>query len=119
MPRDTTQLLEAPPNLAMPSLAGLAWLLRHKEAWPEGFVWGYRECATCAIGLGARLWYSTAVSSDPDRYWAKKAFAIPTGATFNIFCRLRDNNGFMGGVTPAQVADAIDAYLATESSNAT
>lgn len=56
MPRDTTQLLEATPDLTRPTLEGLAWLLRHKEAWPEGFSWYFPDCSRCAMGLASRIW---------------------------------------------------------------
>lgn len=56
MPRDTVSFVEAVPNLATPSLAGLAWLLRHKEAWPEGFEWYYGRCTSCAMGMAVRMY---------------------------------------------------------------
>lgn len=39
-----------------PSLKALAFTLRHPALWPPGFVWDYRACSTCAIGLAHRLW---------------------------------------------------------------
>jgi hypothetical protein len=39
-----------------PTLAGLIWLLRHREAWPAGFVWDYRWPHGCAMGLALETW---------------------------------------------------------------
>jgi hypothetical protein len=39
-----------------PNAKNLAFYLRHKELWPEGFVWDYGRCATCAIGLAWAMW---------------------------------------------------------------
>lgn len=37
MPFDnTTGLTDYAPDLSKPSLEGLSWLLRHREAWPRG-----------------------------------------------------------------------------------
>ncbi len=43
-------------DLRRPSLRGLAYLLRHKELWPEGFEFDYYDPFSCAIGLGRRVW---------------------------------------------------------------
>lgn len=42
--------------LKKPSLKGLAYLLRHKELWPEGFEWRWDSSLTCAIGLARQYW---------------------------------------------------------------
>ena len=34
-----------------PSVRGLIYVLRHRELWPEKFVWEYTNCVTCAMGL--------------------------------------------------------------------
>jgi hypothetical protein len=39
-----------------PSLAYLAYALRHKEVWPTSFIWDYSMHFTCAMGLAALLW---------------------------------------------------------------
>ena len=62
MPRDTTALLDAPPDLSEPTLEGLAWLLRHREAWPVGFGWHLKWRDTCAQGLGDLFWGKVAVN---------------------------------------------------------
>lgn len=108
MPRDTTQLLDAPPDLATPSLAGLAWLLRHEEAWPPRFLWDFARCRTCAIGLAGKMWmrkgtvgHASFVYSTPLRLVLQAAFI--SGA----YAPVPDSR-----VTPEMVAARIDEYLA-------
>lgn len=43
-------------DLSKPSIAGLAYALRHREIWPKGFKWDFPQPDGCAIGLGGRLW---------------------------------------------------------------
>lgn len=43
--------VEAPIDLSKPSLKGLAYILRHKELWPEGFEWRFTHPDRCAMGL--------------------------------------------------------------------
>lgn len=116
MPRDTTQLLEAPPDLTKPSLQGLAWLLRHKEAWPEGFVWCFQDCQTCAMGL---LWRSMGEMPDWDNSRAQirvaAFFALDSDTAYDIFQAMADTADDYIDVTPEMVADRIDAYLAGRS----
>ncbi len=49
-------MLSTLPDLSRPSAKGLAYLLRHKELWPEGFSWDYIDPDRCAIGLARRYW---------------------------------------------------------------
>jgi hypothetical protein len=89
-----------------PTLQSLAYILRHKETWPPGFMWDYRMCTTCAMGLAFTTW--NLPHWDMDR-----AFGIDPDAARAIF------SGLAGGwfktraaVTPGMVADAIDKHLA-------
>ncbi len=63
MPFDNTLLpADTAPDLSKPSLEGLSWLLRHKEAWPPGqpgHRWDYSCRNTCAIGIARRQWPET------------------------------------------------------------
>lgn len=112
MPRDTVQLLEAPPDLSQPTLSGLAWLLRHKEAWPEGFQWDYRFCETCAIGLAARLWYDPAVYLHEDINWAELAFSLTFDMARTFFADIKHpHTAKMQAVTPEMVAACIESHL--------
>lgn len=45
-----------PTDLTEPTVPGLIYLLRHKEMWPEGFVWKYNRPCSCAMGLSLRFW---------------------------------------------------------------
>jgi hypothetical protein len=36
------------PDLSKLTREGLIWLLRHREAWPEGFEFEFDDCDTCA-----------------------------------------------------------------------
>ena len=115
MPRDTQDLLEAPPNLTTPSLPALAWLLRHREAWPEGFVWDYSNCLTCAAGLSAQLWdaISAPLEAASLPTWGMRNFLMPKDAAWDIFVLAADKTDVsIMDVTPEHVADAIDLHLA-------
>lgn len=125
MPRDTVSFVEAVLDLATPSLAGLAWLLRHKEAWPVGFRWNFANCPTCAIGLAYRMICGEAPEDrfgpDDAAVWLPRAFPA-----------LSDQEGFLvksadkiffgdvafalgielGDVTPEMVAQRIEDHLA-------
>lgn len=114
MPFDALPQIEVRPDLSEPSLAGLSWMLRHKEAWPEGFVWDYRNCASCAIGLSDKLWDFLARGSA--LYQMANVFRmgyLDTGAIFfDLAERLKVKRS---AITPEDVADAIDAHLASQS----
>lgn len=53
MPFDNTQVEI---DLSEPSLAGLSWILRHREAWPANFAWDFRMARSCAVGIGLVYW---------------------------------------------------------------
>jgi hypothetical protein len=109
-------------DLDKPSLAGLSYVLRRPETWPNGFVWYYGTCDSCAIGLSCKLWRSFAIA------WIKgrenflqtavvmsKIFRMPIGSALGIFVvahSLRETK--ISLITPEMVADDIDAYLARE-----
>ena len=105
------------PDLETPSLAALSYALRHPETWPEGFVWGFSSCETCAMGLASLLWreISRGVPQDMDVLNASRMaiiFAMPERVAFEIFLRA----GFVlaSPITPTHIADLIDDYLAGE-----
>lgn len=111
------------PDLSKPSLAGLSYVLRHPEIWPDGFEWNYGNCRTCAMGIAHRLW--TLV---PDLFFVTPDIWIrATAAKFvlagedasRIFgwaggSRDTQPIGFSQLVTPTDIADLIDAYLAKQ-----
>jgi hypothetical protein len=92
----------------------LSDILRDESRWPPGFVWDYSYCGRCAMGLAARLWlgYQTGLIDAPAvaaRAMAD-AFHMPVKAAYAIFTNLKFPN--YESVSPGDVADAIDAYLA-------
>jgi hypothetical protein len=104
------------PTLDKPSLAALSFALRHPETWPEGFVWDYGNCETCAMGLANRLWGGI-LNKEP--YAGESAcrmasvFGIRQEKAFEIFIFAPANRQLrLRGVTPTQIADLIDAHLA-------
>lgn len=122
---ETDRLLR---DLDKPSLGNLAYALRHPETWPKGFVWDYRECDQCAMGLAHQLWKGIIPRvdrSDGASIMANR-FAIPYSAARDIFVgdgwtSSYTKNSFFGlvktpirygSVTPEMVADAIDAHIA-------
>jgi hypothetical protein len=116
-----------------PSLAALSYALRHPEMWPKGFEWDYSFCHSCAMGLTVQLWPDTVSSIphfDPDsgNFFQWKATLQPLVGInqfkfddifMNVNRQLFDPDGNENWkatapyVEPWDVADAIDAYLAT------
>lgn len=91
------------PDLSMPSLENLAYVLRHRETWPPDFEWDYRKLSCCAVGLSIRLWgcgyYIPSAIVVGVRPW-RFCFLLP------VLIRL---------VKPEHVADAIDDHLQKQS----
>ena len=124
--------IEALFQLNKPTLHALSYALRHPDTWPKDFVWNYRECNQCAMGLAHQLWAESIPNVDIDNaasVFARK-FAMPYGVAKSIFlgdvkwCPLKTKiKGALWwrkekevtdlkAVTPEMVADQIDAYLA-------
>jgi len=119
MPFDST---ETDATLALtrfretPTLGDLAIILRHREVWPEGFVWDFGECEHCAMGLAA-----CALRDDPATHercyfdWVAAVFDIDMDTVDQLF----DEGPSKGKVanyvyvTPEHVAAAIEEYLST------
>ncbi len=123
-------------DLSKPSLHALSYALRHPDTWPEDFVWDYRQCDQCAMGLAHALWNSIPeVGLDNGATVMARSFAMPYKAADAIFfgsskwLPTKDKVKTTGSlwwkeekvtrvsnlkaVTPDMVADQIDAYLAT------
>jgi len=101
MPFDGTEY-----DLTTPSLANLAYLLRHREKWPAGFSWDYSSPYGCAIGLAWKKW--------PDRKGLKLGSSLPDAVVTQVrpprrWWRLSLPR--MSDVQPEHVADAIDRLL--------
>lgn len=84
-----------------PTLKSLAYVLRHKELWPEGFSWDFRYSTTCAIGLGHRLW--------PGDYSLRATYNLSEEQVARIFTK----PSFFGmkWVSPETVAKRIERHL--------
>ena len=99
------------PLPATPSLAALAYALRHPETWPPNFEWNYSYCHSCAIGLTAELWNLS--QQDLDAFEGPLSIAgvmkMPRAQAAAIFWFLDHDTR---RITPNHVADAIDQYLA-------
>lgn len=128
-PQTETEKLFA---LDKPSLENLSYVLRHPDAWPEGFVWDFSDCETCAMGLARGLWDK--IDFPVDSYDANKhavsavarAFAMPYAKAKNVFMGDSFDVPFKtegtwwwktsypdwSDITPEMVADQIDEYLA-------
>lgn len=107
-----------------PSLETLAYALRHPETWPDGFVWNYSGCTTCAMGLAAELWFKGREQVSVPAYisWAAHTFAMQYEAATRIFLKTRPPRTWrhpfaqeISAVTPEHVATAIERYLEQES----
>lgn len=95
-----------------PTLESLSYALRHQEMWPPGFVWNYRHCRTCALGLAAALW---SLPMPPSRYlWCdimEDLVSMPSAKTAAIFLAHGMNESTVITRLPTDVADDIDRYL--------
>lgn len=113
-------------SLDKPSLKGLSYALRHPETWPEGFYWDFNDCEQCAMGLAHQLWNFIEFKNDDndnDRAVSAMArkFAMPYKTADEIFMGSGNwNKDFLGrekpfgSITPEQIADQIDKYLANQ-----
>ncbi len=87
------------PDLSKPSVAGLVYLLRHKEQWPRGFDWNYALCTCCGMGLADEMWGTGHHSMQ-----VADAIGMNRVAANKIFCCMSS-----GHVEPCDVADALEA----------
>ncbi len=108
---------ETIPDLTRPSLRGLSWLLRHREAWPRHHhVWDYSRGRTCATGL-ARYQWPDAVSAtcfNPANDIAA-ALGLSLTEAWPLFASRAYHPIADDAVTPEMVANRIDAYLQSSS----
>jgi len=112
-------------NIDKPALHNLAYVLRHPELWPEGFVWNFNRCNSCAMGLAHQLWFATAKWSDRNEEapsYMARAFAMPLGEAKEIFMDAGWSRkkllGYHFGrcakfstISPEMVAEQIDLYI--------
>jgi hypothetical protein len=104
-------------DLSKPSIAGLAYALRHQEVWPEGFRWYFPDCKRCAIGLAWALWGDAVGRSSPD---VMVSLGIASNAHEAIECKDREiffsclGEGRLGArlPSPEDIAERLEALLA-------
>jgi hypothetical protein len=102
-----------------PSLVALAYALRHPEIWPEQYArvgWHFADCCACAMGLAGAIWPTdfrfTNDGYPEDGYFSatRRVFGLSRADTGRLFSTGYDN---VFPVEPFNVADAIDAHLAS------
>ena len=101
-------------------LRKLAWVLRHPEVWPKGHTWNYNstivrhECGTfgCAMGVARLMW--PAHINDADVVEMGDKFEMLLCDAGAIFYEPPTYGKTAAEVTPLDVADAIDRYLAAQ-----
>lgn len=102
--------------------SALIALLRDPSMWPEGFIWSYTSCTTCAIGLlsqtllrGFRAGKLNKPIGDRIEGDLTKMLGLSPDEAHKIFWRCNDpSNGMypLGNVTANMVADALEALHA-------
>lgn len=95
-----------------PSLALLAYKLRHPEEWPEGFEFDYCSQWTCAMGLACAMWWPKTGSMIKNNISQK--FGIPMEVVLNLFFKVGSHMSLEkrgGGVTNEECALVIERYL--------
>lgn len=121
MPFDQ-QNFEVKPDLSKPSVEGLIWLLRHKEAWPEDFEWDYVAPEKCGAGLGICIW-KTHLRADITNF-CMSFLGMPEDTVYDIFWRAPRTLGRVGpeasllslaaaynSITPEDIATLLEQYI--------
>lgn len=123
MPRDLVAEATALPDLSVPTLAGMAFILRNPVLWPHGHTWDFSvgldmnsRCSLghtpplpicksigCAKGMAWRLWGSEA----GDLAMREQAHGDAHDQIFTA-----GMNGHAHRITPEVVASRIDDFLA-------
>lgn len=91
-------------DISKPSVPGLAWLLRHREAWPKSFQrWDFSSSETCAMGLAAAQWNN-------GKIWGPvtiaKVLNISEANSLDAFVFLPESSG----TAPEDVAAALESF---------
>jgi hypothetical protein len=105
-------MLKASP-IFKPSLQSLSYILRHREWWPDGFVWDFKFHTSCACGLAYRLWpqlrlIDLFIRDDDFKHIFIRADTKPPVKVWWLYERTR----YHTEVTPDMVADQLDEFLA-------
>jgi hypothetical protein len=98
-----------PDHLSKPSAAGLAYLLRHKELWPENFEFNYSSFGYCACGLAYRYWVQNKSDVGDIIHWVdgvlRPTLGVDEDTFFSIFAS-REAKG--KGVGAEDIATDLD-----------
>ena len=91
-------------------------LLRDRSRWPQDFVWNYRNCATCAMGLIEEYFgVSIPYASHRKTYEAVAAVVDISPENANrVFIHAGGATQDMGTILPEDVADVIDKIVAKQ-----
>lgn len=92
-----------------PTLRVLATILRDRRLWPEGFVWNYEYCRSCAIGLANRLLGVNAEYFDTS---LRRQIELSVGTSLSLFGANAYSPIADDKVTASNVADRIEQHLA-------
>lgn len=124
-------------DLSKPDLANLAYVLRHPDTWPKGFIWNFGRCDQCAMGLAHLLWKELGENTwrqNQALSQVARAFAMPYEKAEHVFIGerwvpqkkkilqqaslFREEKSEMVSdferVTPEMVARQIDKFLAEQ-----
>lgn len=85
-------------DITKPSLANLAYVLRHEEVWPKKFKWNFGNPEKCAMGLAAKL-------------WGGSSNIIDIAKLFGISCSQAGTFFIWGSVKPKDIAKHIKEHL--------
>ncbi len=90
--------VKLPVDLSAPSLPGLAYLLRHRDLWPEDFGrWNYADIRHCGVWLAKKYWHIGLINDLLPGSWV-----IDVGAESDVS---------LANVTPEMVAEHIERML--------
>lgn len=96
-------------DLSAPSLAGLAYALRHPELWPKEFIWDAAHPHKNPVGLAFKLWNGPRSFDDStDSYLFDLAKLVGTNEV-EMLCTHREPG--QSKCSPASVAARIEKYL--------
>jgi len=91
------------PNLSKPTVTGLAYILRHKEEWPDNFEWDFSHHRGCALEIINATWVGG--RDIVTIFDAASLLGIPNFVAAKIFLESGDREE----VSPEHIATALEA----------
>lgn len=117
--------IQALVDLSKPSLQTLSFILRNKEFWPKDFEWDFENFNQCAMGLLAQIFHKGNYPSERtlamldfkgedlnERILAMMDFNLSYSQVHALFETPGPNEDWK--LSPAVIADRIDAFLAAK-----